>query len=105
MVTKENRTDRLNRLGREGARCDGNSRSCVNRAVEIFDVVRMDGHGTRLSDEILQKQTCGYHRVQFDKSSMYNVVGRRPLSRRHEIREAAVRLAATQMDFSDRPNG
>lgn len=82
------RERRLAYLDRQNARCDANSRSCVNRAVDIFHVYRTDGHGNRVSDEVENKQSCGYHRVQFDQSAMYEVVGRSRVLSRDETKRS-----------------
>lgn len=81
MVIKTNRADRLGYLERQRARCDGNSRSCINRAVEQYDVYRRNADGERTTGQLEQRQTCGYHRVQFLQNAMYEVVAVRPLPR------------------------
>jgi hypothetical protein len=81
MTTNQTRIDRLAHLDRQQARCDANSRSCVNRAVDQYDVYRLDGKGRLVSREIEHRQSCGYHRVQFLQSAMYQVVARRPVPR------------------------
>lgn len=95
------RERRLAYLDRQNARCDGNSRSCVNRAVEIFHVYRTDGEGNRVTGDVEDRRSCGYHRIQFDQSAMYEVVGRGDVPRRDEVNRAraAARKADTGVSF------
>lgn len=82
--------ERMARLERDGVRCDANSRHCPRTAVDEYDVYPADGHGKRKPNAVqVTKKSCSYHRQQFSRNGLWEVVAFRAIPLRSTRRRAA----------------
>lgn len=74
------RDDRLEHFERIGKRCDANTRTCVNKAIEEYDLQRTNGFGSVVDTEVVKRKCCGRHRAQFLANPLWHHLKTRRIS-------------------------